>query len=151
MHNIITVTPTDSFSCSFPIDGADAAVLVDLNQWPSLAALEAALSALSAQASASASRHRNVGPWRLRDRSEPTAPTFGPYGAGAWEVGAPYLRFFPCRTGWNATLVAAAEKQGPAVGPVGAAIVVNADAPGFAAAISTAVAGALQGLAGRLP
>lgn len=148
---MITPTASDTFSCTLGIDGADAAVVVDLNQWPTLAALSSALSGLATQANNATARHRGTGLSAVRDRSERTARDLGPWDGRAWQSSSANMRFFPCRTGWSSANVQAAEKQGPAIGPVGAAIIVNADAAGYAAAISTAVAGALASLTGRLP
>lgn len=149
MPSIITVTPADSFSCSFSIDGAAAAVIVDLRRWRSLADLSAALAALASQSKAAVTRSRSAAP---RNRSEPSVGSLGPYGAGAYAVGDEHMRMFVSRSGWaSADTVAQSEKQGPAIGPVGAAIVVDADDPDNEAAASLAIAGTLAGLTGRLP
>ena len=142
MPSIITVTPADSFSCSFPIGGASAAVIVNLRRCTSLDALSVALDELASQSNAAVVRSRHA---TLRDRSEPSAGNFGPYGSGAYAVGDESLRMFVARNG------TVSETQGPAIGPVGAAIVVDADDPDHATSASLAVEGALQALAGRLP
>ena len=155
MPSIITVTPTDSFSCAFSIDGASAAVIVDLHQWATLADLTAALGALAERSNTTVRQHRTFGvPKGLRGQTDPGAPgarVFGPYGAHCYALGGENMRMFAGRPGWTAIAAAQSEKQGPGIGPVGAAIVADADDPGYATATSVAVAGALQALVGRLP